>query len=125
MGASDTTRDGNDPAVMYSARLKELRAAQTSDKNLERTFGYSKVVIAFATILAALLLLYYVKLFWLLLIPVSLFVYLSILHEKRLQQIRSRQRAIEFYERGVARTEDRWAGTGETGDRFLGASIRT
>jgi hypothetical protein len=41
------------------------------------------------------------------------------LHERRLQQIRARQRAIEFYERGVARLEDRWAGNGETGERFL------
>src|SRR5579872_3940952 len=119
MCASDTTKDVNDPAVKYSARLKELRAAQTSDENLERTLGYAKVAVAFATILAALLLLYYIKLFWLLLIPAVIFVYLSILHEKRLQQIRLRQRAIEFYERGEARLEDRWAGTGERGDRFL------
>ena len=56
MGASDTTKDVNDPAVMYSARLKELQAAQTSDQNLERTFGYAKVAVAFATILAALIL---------------------------------------------------------------------
>ena len=27
-------------------------------------------------------------------------------------------RAIAFYERGLARIEDRWAGTGETGERF-------
>src|SRR6202007_3276024 len=28
-------------------------------------------------------------------------------------------RAIRFYEQGVARLEDRWAGTGITGERFL------
>ena len=28
------------------------------------------------------------------------------------------QRAIQFYERGLARIEDRWAGTGEAGERF-------
>ncbi|WP_348261725.1 mismatch repair protein [Telmatobacter sp. DSM 110680] len=122
MGAIDTTKDLNDPAAMYSARLRELRAVQASDKNLERNLGYAKVAVAFATILSALLLLYYIKLFWLLLIPAVLFVYLSILHEKRLQQIRLRQRAIEFYERGEARLEDRWAGTGERGDRFLDAA---
>jgi hypothetical protein len=29
-----------------------------------------------------------------------------------------KQRAVAFYERGLARIEDRWAGTGETGERF-------
>ncbi|MGH9630304.1 MAG: MutS-related protein, partial [Bryobacteraceae bacterium] len=28
------------------------------------------------------------------------------------------KRAIAFYERGIARLDDRWAGSGETGDRF-------
>jgi hypothetical protein len=119
MDASDTTRDVSDPAALYSARLKELRTAQTSDQNLERVFGYSKVFVAFATIATALILLYYIKYLWLLLIPAAIFACLSILHEKRLQDIRLRQRAIEFYERGAARMEDRWAGSGETGDRFL------
>ncbi len=54
-----------------------------------------------------------------LLAPVAVFVFLAILHERRLESIRLRRRAIHFYERGIARLEDRWAGTGETGERFL------
>ena len=119
MSAGATTRDVSDPAALYSARLQELQAAQSSDKHLERSFGYAKVAVAFATILSALALLYYIKYLWLLLLPAAAFAVLSVLHEKRLQQIRLRQRAIEFYERGEARLEDRWAGTGETGERFL------
>ena len=122
MSGSATTRDVKDPAALYSARLKELQAAQASDSGLERIFGYAKVALAFATILAALFLLYYIKLLWLLLIPAGAFAVLSVLHERRLHQIRLRQRAIEFYERGQARIEDRWAGTGETGERFLDPS---
>lgn len=119
MSASAATRDVNDPAALYSAQLRKLQAAQASDKSLERTLGYSKVAVAFATILTALILLYNIKFLWLLLIPAAVFAALSVLHEKRLQQIRLRQRAVEFYERGEARLEDRWAGMGETGERFL------
>jgi MutS domain V len=119
MDTGEAARRGSDPAALYSERLNELRAAQTADKDRERVLGYSKVALAFATIAAALILLYYVKLLWLLLIPAGIFAVLSVLHEKRLQRIRLRQRAVEFYERGMARIEDRWAGTGETGDRFL------
>ena len=32
MGASDTTRDLSDPAVLYSARLSELRARRPPTK---------------------------------------------------------------------------------------------
>ena len=92
---------------------------KTADQTQERRLGYAKVAVAFVTIAAALILLYYIKFLWLLLVPAVAFTFLAVLHEKRLQQIRLRQRAIEFYERGVARIEDRWAGMGETGDRFL------
>jgi hypothetical protein len=34
-------------------------------------------------------------------------------------------RSIAFYERGLARLEDRWAGTGEPGDRFASEIIST
>ena len=48
-----------------------------------------------------------------------LFIVLAVLHEKVLASIGLRGRAIRFYEVGLARVQDRWAGTGETGERFL------
>ena len=118
MEEDETTR-GLDPAAFYSERLSDLKRVQSADQKQERLFGYAKVAVAFATIASAIILLYYIKFLWLLLIPAGTFACLAVLHERRLQQIRLRQRAIEFYERGVARLEDRWAGTGEAGDRFL------
>ena len=119
MGADETTRDKTEPAALYSERLQELQRAQSADRRQERLLGYAKVAIAFSTLAAALILLYYIKFLWLLVAPAGAFVCLAVIHENRLQQIRQRQRSIEFYERGVARIQDRWAGTGETGDRFL------
>ena len=119
MGAGETTRDKIEPAALYSGRLQELQTAQIVARRQERLLGYAKVLIAFGTLAAALILLYYIKFLWLLVAPAGVFACLAVMHENRLQQIRRRQRSIEFYERGVARVQDRWAGTGETGDRFL------
>ena len=113
------TRDTNDPAKLYSQRLDELRRVQASEQQEERLLGYAKVAVALATIAAAAVLLYYIRFLWLVCIPVAVFVFLAVLHEQRLQRIRRRRRSMEFYERGIARVEDRWAGTGETGDRFV------
>ncbi len=119
MSADKTTQAKVEPAALYAERLKQLRLEQAADQQRERQIGYAKVAVAAVAILAAILLLYYTKLLFLLLPPVAIFMWLAVWHEKRLQQIRWRQRALTFYERGMARIEDRWAGAGETGDRFL------
>jgi hypothetical protein len=107
------------PGGFYSDQLNQLRQEQSAEQRQEKRFGYAKLAVAFVTILSAVVLLNYSRFLWLLLVPTVGFVCLAVLHEKRLQKIRLRQRAIEFYERGLARVEDRWAGTGEAGDRFL------
>ncbi len=119
MDADETTLGKVEPAALYSERLHALQSAQAADQRQVRLLGYAKVAVVFSTLASALILLYYIQFIWLLLVPAGAFTFLVVLHEKRLQQIRVRQRAIEFYERGVARIGDRWAGTGETGDRFL------
>ena len=119
MSADEKTGTVTDPASLYLQRLTELQREQATEQQRERLLGYAKVAVAFFTVISAILLLYFTKYLWLLLIPASAFVVLAVLHELRLQQIRRRQRAIVFYERGIARIRDRWAGTGETGDRFL------
>lgn len=108
-----------DPAALYAERLNDLDHAQQIDQRQERLLGYAKVAIAFLTVISAVILLYFTKLLLLLVLPVVAFVWLAGVHESRLQRIRRRRRAMEFYKSGVARLEDRWAGTGETGERFL------
>lgn len=56
--------------------------------------------------------------FWLLPLPVAIFVGLIVYHERVVRSLACEKRAIAFYERGLARLDDRWAGSGETGDRF-------
>ena len=119
MSADESTRGPAGPADHYAQQLNQLKRFQTLEQTVERRLGYAKLVVAFAAVCSALVLLYYIKFLWLLLLPAGLFVYLAIAHEGRLQRLRDRHRSIEFYERSIARINDKWVGTGETGDRFL------
>lgn len=60
--------------------------------------------------------------FSLVIATVVVFVILAIFHEFVLAGIRKLDAVIAFYRRGLARLEDRWAGTGEGGERFLSDS---
>ena len=51
-------------------------------------------------------------------VPAAAFAVLIQRHDRVLRARAAAQRSIDFYERGQARIEDRWIGTGEPGDRF-------
>jgi hypothetical protein len=53
---------------------------------------------------------------WLLVFP-ALFLILAVLHAKVLRRRACAERAADFYRKGLARIEDRWTGTGQTGER--------
>jgi len=56
---------------------------------------------------------------WWLIPPAVVFSVLIWLHERSRRAIHGASRAVIFYEKGLARLEDRWSGTGEPGARFL------
>ena len=123
MGASEDETVGRDgdkfPAGVYARRLRELNLSQVADQKRERRLGYAKLVVATVTLAAAFLFLHYLKGLEALPLLIGTFLVLAVLQEKRIRRIRFRTRAIDFFERGMARIEDRWAGTGESGERFL------
>jgi hypothetical protein len=119
MDADPATPSVGNPAQFYSHRLLELNQAQAAEQKREKLLGLVKLALAAVTLLSTLLLLRHPAFIELLLIPVGLFVLLAVLHENLIRSIRLRARAIQFYERGRARLEGSWAGTGETGERFL------
>ena len=55
---------------------------------------------------------------WWLAAPAAAFVCVAYYHSRILRSRELAQRAAAFYERGLARVEDRWTGLGETGERF-------
>jgi hypothetical protein len=56
---------------------------------------------------------------WSLVIPLAAFVGFAVWHDRVLRAADRMTQAVAFYDRGIARIEDRWDGTGETGARFL------
>jgi MutS domain V len=107
---------------VYANELQRLADLQAKEQRRERLLGYSKLIIASLTLIAAVLLRRHAFALICLLAPVAGFIALAVMQEKLLNAIRYRTRAISFYERGLARLNDRWAGSGETGERFLDPS---
>ncbi|MGB8919079.1 MAG: mismatch repair protein, partial [Candidatus Sulfotelmatobacter sp.] len=55
---------------------------------------------------------------WWILVPLILFVFVAAYHSRVLRTRDLAQRGASFYRNGLDRIEDRWRGTGETGERF-------
>jgi len=55
---------------------------------------------------------------WWLAAPVAAFIGIASYHTRILRARELAQRAVSYYEKSLARVEDRWAGSGETGERF-------
>lgn len=58
---------------------------------------------------------------WWLAIPLLFFLALAIFHEQVIRARTRSERAASFYQRGIERMEDRWAGKGASGERFRDA----
>jgi hypothetical protein len=104
---------------VYTARLEARRAAYALLERRHIAFGNAKVAI-FAVAIAMAWLSFFHHRFspWWLLAPAAALLILALLHERLLRSRACAKRAAAFYERGLARLDDRWAGAGETGERF-------
>ncbi len=56
---------------------------------------------------------------WWMVVPASAFLVLVFVHDSALRRWRQASSAVVFYQRGLARLENRWSGCGDAGDRFL------
>ena len=56
---------------------------------------------------------------WWILLPLAAFVAIAAYHSRILRARELAQRAVHFYQGGLARIEEKWAGTGQTGERFV------
>jgi hypothetical protein len=98
-------------------RAREARAAE-----FERThvrLGNMRLLLAVATaiLLWVSLRQHLLSALWIL-CPVAAFVAVALWHSRILRSQELAKRAVAFYDRGLVRIEDRWAGTGESGERF-------
>jgi hypothetical protein len=112
-----------EPKAEYQKRLeKYLRTISQKDRE-HLQVGYWKLGIIGAGSGLAWIVLgkHLVTAYWLL-APVAAYLLLTILHGRVLRAKARANTAAEFYRRGVARIEDRWAGGGQTGEQFRDAN---
>jgi hypothetical protein len=106
------------PAEEYWRRLEQrqrsLAALRRADARLSaaRLTTFAGAALLWAAGWAGM-----VSYLWLFL-PGVVFIVLVVVHERVIRDRDTAASAITFYERGLARIEDRWHGTGESGERF-------
>jgi MutS domain V len=109
----------SDPQVEYSKRLETYQSLVAAKNRVHIRVGNSKLaVVAVGLLLAWLSLAKHALPSYSLLVPIGLYVILAIFHERTLCSRSRAETAAAFYRRGLARIEDRWAGTGQPGARF-------
>ncbi len=102
----------------YRRRLESRRATRSLLNAADARFSYLRLAtFASGLLLAILAWLSVADARWLLL-PAGLFIWLIRRHDQVLRQRDMANMGIAFYERGLSRLEDRWAGSGEPGERF-------
>ena len=106
------------PGDEYRARLAGRQASCRALARRDRLLSRARL-LTFVTE-AALVALWWrgaVAAGWLAL-PAILFAVLLHRHARVIRALDEAQRSVSFYEHGLGRIEDRWAGTGEPGERF-------
>jgi MutS domain V len=108
-----------EPRLEYSDRLDSHLKVLSAKDRVHQNIGNAKLLVVAAGFLSAYLSLSR-NLFpasWLL-APIAVYLILALWHELMLRAKARAATAADYYRNGIARIEDRWAGTGQTGDRF-------
>lgn len=107
------------PLAEYQARLEDRRRASELDHKQFRRIGNARLAAGLAAVVVAFFVFgeVWISVWWLLL-PLAVFGALVIVHARVVERMERSKRAIQYYERGVARLEDHWMGLGDSGERF-------
>jgi hypothetical protein len=108
------------PHAEYSGRIESQRLAQSQLQRRHTEMGIAKIVIAafFVYLLIWALKYHTISIAWIF-APFVAFWALNAIHSRVLASLQKSTRIIAFYERGLARLDNRWMGAGESGDAFL------
>jgi hypothetical protein len=103
----------------YKQRLKDRECRVAHHEQIHIRLGYVRLLLALVAAGIAWESLWRHALSpWWMVMPLILFVLIAAIHSRILRSQELAQRGASFYRKGLARIEDRWAGTGQTGERF-------
>ena len=110
------------PKVEYNQRLTARQASLNAEQQTSRKLWIARrILFAITAVLGVLAFDGHITAWWIAL-PVVVFIALMVIHQRVLGEIERLTRAAKFYERGLARVDDNWAGAGETGEQFADKS---
>lgn len=111
------------PKDEYVSRMNVLALAAARYAQRDRLFVAAKLAVGLTTVVIVVWLAkYHTARIAYAFAPIAVLVALFVWHESVLRSLRRCARLRSFYEQGLARLEDRWAGTGQTGEQFLDLS---
>lgn len=105
------------PAEEYSQRQQQREATAARFDHIHIRLGYIRLLLVAAMLIMAWWSIYRALSPWWLLIPIAIFIAVAAFHRRVLHQRECAERAADFYRRGIARIQDRWAGTGNQSPR--------
>jgi MutS domain V len=108
-----------DPLAEYAARRDRWRAEQQILQRLFIRLGNARLAIGVVTVAMAIFSIARQAFSpWWLLVPIVAFVILVVWHQRVVRRRTVAERAVRFYDAGLARATDAWVGKGNPGDRF-------
>ncbi|HEY0100432.1 MAG TPA: hypothetical protein VGB76_15920 [Pyrinomonadaceae bacterium] len=117
-----TTERPASPRDEYTRRRTAHLAEASRQMRRFRTVGILRLAMLVAGLAFGWLVYTGLAAWWLLLPPVVGFLILADMQQRITHGRRRCERAAALYEQGLARLDDRWAGTGATGERFIFAT---
>ncbi|MGH9563524.1 MAG: hypothetical protein ACRD3S_18895, partial [Terracidiphilus sp.] len=103
------------PEGVYHQRLEVLRVELAHHQKRYAYLGYANLSVLALGIAAAIWIVVSrpISIYWIFL-PAALFIFIAVVHERVSRAIDRNARSTLFYQRGLARLNNQWAGTGET-----------
>lgn len=106
------------PRQIYADRIAELTRRLTVSSRRRDRIGNLRLLV-FLGAAAAVWYIFHGSAIWWIVAPIAVFIALMWQQARFERQVECIRRAIRFYERGAARLENRWQGSGEDGARFI------
>ena len=119
---TETEKQVNAPRGEYSRRLSARQTTLDKKQQRSRQLWIARRILLGVIALAILVAIDGTIAWWWALLPIAGFIALMSNHQRLLAEIERLQRSVKFYERGLARIDDNWTGTGETGEQFADKS---
>jgi hypothetical protein len=116
----DSRSQDKDPRDEYASRLvMRKRTVALLDREEVRIASLRFLLFLIAAVMTWLSIQSGLFSAWWMAAPLCAFVGLLVIHERVRRRRRRTNRAVSYYEKGISRLENRWAGEGETGDAFI------